>query len=149
MFYHLCGPKNVDDPVSESLFKLLRRAALSLFQLTHESYKHIFPRHAFQRAALGVVCTMSLPIQCKTALHTCLPPRWSKIVSSNPRPGLTLTLDCNWTPRVNPRRHGAPWLPAQGPPWVIISLAQSLTAAATALQPAITPRRVNTCKPFH
>lgn len=35
------------------------------------------------------------------------------------------------------------------PPWVIISWVQSLTAAAAALRPAITPCRVNTCEPFH
>lgn len=92
---------------------------------------------------------MLLPIESKTALHTCLHPRRSEIVSSNPRPGLTLTLHCNWTPRVNPRRRGGPTATRSGPPWVIISLLQSLTAAAAALQPAITPRRANTCKPFH
>lgn len=79
------------------------------------------PLKALQRVALEVVSTLLLHIKSKTALHTCLHPRRSEIVPSNPRPGLTLTLDCNWTPRVNPRRRGALRQLAQGPPGLLLA----------------------------
>lgn len=57
---------------------------------------------------------------------------------SNPQPGLILTLHCNWTRGVNPRRQGGHGHSLSS--GVIISLASSaFTTAATAPQPAITP----------